>query len=316
MAVFTQLSKLSFRTTQSFHTLLDIDPLDVLPLLTVVLLLTSAPDIWYLRTPLILLCATGLVFRTLLRRPALWYLAATLLGGVIYLNWESADNHKYLMCYWCLALCCAFSLPKKSQGDALALSSRWLIGLCMLLAAVWKIGSADYVSGAFFQFELLADERFAYFTRLLSGVSAEQLADNRDLRMLLADGYLRGIEVSEIALTGSPQVSGLAHAVTWWTVLIEGALGVAFLAPNRPWIAKWRNALLLAFAVSTYSVATVRGFGWMLMLLGLAQCSDREKGFRLGYVLAFLLIQAYMLPIGEIADVIANWMAGETPCNC
>src|SRR5262245_52536824 len=208
------------------------EPLEALPLLTVVLLLTAAPDQWYLRGPLIAAFALGVVYRQWLTRPPLWYVVATLLGTTVYLNWESSDNHKYLFVYWCLALCSAFSLPRQQQGAALAASSRWLIGLCMLLAAAWKLAMPDYRDGSFFEFTLLADERFAHFTRMVAGVSLESLADNRMLIDLLRDGELSGAAVSSIVFSGTSTVGLLAQAMTWWTVAIEGAIGLLFLAPD------------------------------------------------------------------------------------
>src|SRR5947209_4565945 len=164
---------------------LDFEPLHVLPLLTIVLLLTAAPEQWYLRGPLIALFALGIVYQRWLHSPQFWYVVTTLLGTTVYLNWESADNHKYLFVYWCLALCSAFSLPRDQQATALATSSRWLVGLCMLLAAAWKLSMPDYRDGSFFEFTLLADERFAYFSHLAGGTSLESLADNRRLIDLL-----------------------------------------------------------------------------------------------------------------------------------
>src|SRR5262245_34221040 len=135
----------------------DVRPIRVLPLLTVVLLLTAAPPQWYLVGPLVALFALGVVYRRWLARPAFWYIVATLLGTTVYLNWESSDNHKYLFVYWCLALTSALSLPREQQAEALAQSSRWLIGLCMLLAVVWKLSMSDYRDGTFFHYTLLTD---------------------------------------------------------------------------------------------------------------------------------------------------------------
>src|SRR5438876_309129 len=73
---------------------LDFEPLQVLPLLTIVLLLTATPDQWYLRGPLIALFALGVVYQSWLQAPQFWYVVATLLGATVYLNWESSDNHK------------------------------------------------------------------------------------------------------------------------------------------------------------------------------------------------------------------------------
>jgi hypothetical protein len=281
---------------------LDFPPRRVLPLLTVVLLLTAAPEAWYLRGPLVALFAVGVVYRRWLYRPPFWYAVATLLGTTVYLNWESSDNHKYLFVYWCLALCAAFSLPRPQQAAALAAGSRWLIGLCMLLAVAWKLAMPDYRDGSFFQFTLLTDERFAHFAAAACGIAPQTLADNRQLVSLLTSGHLQGAALDSVVLTASPAVGRIALAMTWWTVLIEGLLAAAFLAPDRRGSALARNTLLLIFAATTYFLAPVRGFGWMLMLLGLAQCGQRDRGFRPLYLAAIVLIQAYTLPVTSVVQ--------------
>lgn len=282
------------------------EPLTALPLLTLVLLLTATPDQWYLRGPLVALFALGVVYRRWLRTPQFWYVVATLLGTTVYLNWESSDNHKYLFVYWCLALCGAFSLPRSQQQQALAVSSRWLLALCMLLAVAWKLAMPDYRSGAFFQYTLLADERFAHFTSLTAGLSPPALTDNRALRELICSGQLRGCDVSSVLFGSAAAIPALAQAMTWWTVAIEAALGIAFLLPDRRSTALLRNSLLLLFAGTTYFIAPVRGFGWMLMLLGLGQCDDRDRNFRPLYLAAIVLIQAYTLPVAAVIERLTN----------
>src|SRR5262245_37201227 len=182
------------------------EPREALALLTVVLLLTATPDQWYLRGPLVAVFALAIVYRRWLMAPQFWYVVATLLGTTVYLNWESSDNHKYLFVYWCLALCTAFSLPREQQRAALAVSSRWLIGLCMLLAVAWKLAMPDYRDGSFFEVTLLADERFAYFTNAIAGFPLKSLADNRALQDLLREGHLRGAGVSSVVLAAPPTV--------------------------------------------------------------------------------------------------------------
>ena len=279
---------------------LDIEPREALPLLTIVLLLTATPDQWYLRGPLTALFAVGVVYRRCLTAPPFWYLVATLLGATIYLNWESSDNHKYLFVYWCLALCAGYSLPRPQQWSAIALSSRWLIGLCMLLATAWKLAMPDYRDGSFFEFTLLADPRLAAFAATATGLPQDALAENRQLVDLLRDGHLLGSEVTRVVLTAAPSASALAEIMTWWTIAIEGLLALLFLAPDSPRMAVIRNTLLLMFAATTYALAPVRGFGWMLMLLGLAQCGQREKHYRPAYLAAIVLIQIYTLPMAAV----------------
>src|SRR5262245_45435593 len=285
---------------------LNFEPLRVLPLLTVVLLLTATPDQWYLQGPLVALFALGVVYRRWLAAPAFWYVVATLLGTTVYLNWESSDNHKYLFVYWCLALCSAFSLPVEQQAAALATSSRWLIGLCMLLAAAWKLAMSDYRDASFFQFSLLADERLAHFTSLLAGIPQRTLAENRLLEGLLRDGHLVGSTVQSVALAGTSAVAFVSWLMTIWTVLIEGLLAVVFLVPDRRGVATVRNTLLLTFATTTYLIAPVRGFGWMLMMLGAAQCEERDRAFRPLYLAAIVLIQIYTLPVATVWSRLAT----------
>src|SRR5262245_39533425 len=199
---------------------LNFEPLRVLPLLTVVLLLTATPDQWYLQGPLVALFALGVVYRRWLAAPAFWYVVATLLGTTVYLNWESSDNHKYLFVYWCLALCSAFSLPEEQRSAALATSSRWLIGLCMLLAAAWKLAMPDYRDASFFQFSLLADERLSHFATLAIGIPQQTLAENRLLEALLREGHLIGAPVHSVMLGGSSSAVTISWLMTCWTVLI------------------------------------------------------------------------------------------------
>lgn len=291
---------------------LTLDPLVVLPPLTLLHLLVHAPQAWYLGLVLVPLFALGLTFRRWLTTPPFWYVTAMLLGTTIYFNWESSDNHKYMFVYWCLTLCTTFSLPRSQWSEGLARTSRLLLALCMILATAWKLAMPEYVDSRFFTFELLTDDRFANFTHWTTGVPTATLELNRDLRSFITSNAAAWTPT--VQLGGAAQVAPLALFLTWWTVLIEGLIGLLFLLPAGKWTNRVRNSLLILFAATTYSVAPVRGFGWMLMLLGLAQsphspgstlASDEAK-FRWGYLAGLLLIQAYMLPVGDLLRIVAN----------
>jgi hypothetical protein len=279
-------------------------PPRVLPLLTMVQLLVGTADNGLLFAPLAAWFALGAALPRLLRTPLFWYVTATILGTGVYLTWESADNHRYLFVYWSLALCCAFSLPRAQQPLALAITSRWLIGLCMLLAAAWKIASPDYLSGSFFHYELLADERFAHFASWTSGLSLEQLTENRTLRESLVAGQLTGVELSQVQLHFTPTITAIAKVLTWWTLGIESLLTGLFLAAAvvrcRPRLVLVANLTLLLFAATTYAVAPVRGFGGVLMLLGLAQCESGQKKLRYVFLAAFVLMQLCPMPLMDL----------------
>ena len=57
--------------------------------------------------------------------------------------------------------------------------------------------------------------------------------------------------------------------------------------------ARWRDAALLLFACTTFAFATVRGFGWLLMALGVAQSEPDRRPVWVGYVAVFFLIEIY-----------------------
>ena len=59
------------------------------------------------------------------------YLALTLIN-----EWHFADNHKYLMAYWALAI--TLSLWAKDEANILKVTARYLIGLTFIFATIWK----------------------------------------------------------------------------------------------------------------------------------------------------------------------------------
>ena len=81
--------------------------------------------------------------------------------------------------------------------------------------------------------------------------------------------------------------------MTWWTVFLEGAVAVAFLWPLERGVSRGRDALLLLFCVTTYAVAPVEGFGWLLIAMGVAQCAPERRRTRLLYLAVFALVLFY-----------------------
>jgi hypothetical protein len=54
-----------------------------------------------------------------------------------------------------------------------------------------------------------------------------------------------------------------------------------------------RHATLLTFCVVTYAFAPVAGFGWLLLVMGVAQTEPRQAWLRRSYVAGFLLVLFY-----------------------
>ena len=85
----------------------------------------------------------------------------------------------------------------------------------------------------------------------------------------------------------------LAGFATFWTLGSEALLAAAFLWPGAGGLARWRDGALLLFCASTYAVATIEGFGWLLIAMGVAQCDPGRRRWRTLYLTLFALILVY-----------------------
>lgn len=250
------------------------------------------------------LAGAGLLLPGLLRRPALWGALFILTASRVVFDWPLADNHAYLLSYWCLAItvsCCV-----ADRGRALAVNGRWLIALVFGFATLWKaVLAPDFLDGTFFRVTLLVDPRFEAFTRLVGGLSIEEIDAARAALGRHADsGTLEALA----AATASIRLERLAFAITGWTLAIEAAVAVAFGSWRGRGPSKFRDILLIVFCASTYAVATVDGFGWLLIAMGVAQCEADRPRTRAAYLSTFALILFYReVPwIAWLADLLGR----------
>jgi hypothetical protein len=193
--------------------------------------------------------------------------------------------------YWCLAF--GLSLLATDRPQTLARSARIITGLVFLLALVWKLTSQDFVEGGFFEFTLLTDDRFRTVAEGIGGLSVGAIDANvADIANWWSPNYL----ASSVPLESAPGIEPLAQAMTAWTLLIEGVIALTFLLPRGRRIGRLGELALLAFIATTYGLAPVVGFGWVLLLLGLAQTSFSPRVAHLLYPVAFVSLQAaYMI---------------------
>jgi hypothetical protein len=269
--------------------------LDLYAIMTLLLLLLYPSNYWYVRIPITVLCVSAFVFRSLRLDPRFWFVVGMTVMAGNYQNWFAVDNHKYLLGYWCLALfsCLLTSEPEKS----LAVIARRLVALSFLFAVFWKLASRDYLNGTFFHYSLLLDERFRGVSELLGGMTREMIDGNRAAYRALIN-FDSTIDAVHLLYTNG--VTNLAKLVTWWTLFIEAAVTASFLWPKGKFISKGRDFILIVFILSTYSVAPVLGFGWTLIIMGLAQCEDRYRYIAWVYMSAFIALQVYNLPFRAI----------------
>ncbi len=263
----------------------DLDAVDTALVLTLLLLLLRPIGVGFVRPSILLLAGAGLLRTSLKRSPALWLTLAALTAWRVVSDWPLADNHAYLLSYWCLAI--GLALRSADPAVFLAANGRRLIALAFGFAVLWKVFlSPDYMDGTFFRVTLLSDPRFEGVTRLVGGLGPDLLERARLALWQHADGIAPSLEVP--TLPGRFQV--LATFLTLWTVALEALVAIAFLV-SRQRVAGVRDALLLVFCATTYSVApTIASFGWLLLAMGVAQCDSARARMRLSYLFVFGLI--------------------------
>ena len=248
-------------------------------------LLLDAPLFWFQRVPLQIACGVALLWPGLARDARAWAVITVLTAWPLVWNWPFSDNHDYLRALGALAV--ALALTTADPAVALRSSARLLVGVTFFFATLWKLViSPDWLDGTFFRVTLLADPRFHDLAVLAGGATWDTL-DAFDAALT---GFLSGTGGWPAAFVEPPGLSRLALALTAVTAVIEAGIALAFLWPR---LARFRNALLIAFGATTFAFATVRGFGFLLMTLGLAQCEDDERRTRIAYVATLFLIEAY-----------------------
>ncbi len=279
---------------QFFGDLLGQPPADLVFRLTLLtLLLHGSSDRW-LDVPLQVVCGLALVSRTHHRSPVTWLLVAVFVWGINATDWLWIDNHKFLMSYWVLA--CALAATATDADPVLRWNGRLLAGLCFAFATLWKLVGGQYLNGEFFTYTLLLDDRMEFLAHHLGGVSPADLAQARALENTLA---LVPGDTVRATLPGGPRLHAVALLLSWWTIAIEAAITALFLG-GTAFCRRWRDAALLAFVASTYVLVPVLGFGYILVILGLASCRAEQPRCRAAYLIALVILQLGRLPWEEL----------------
>jgi hypothetical protein len=277
---------------------LDLSPLELSVDLTLLLLLLYSSPIWYVRIPITILVILAFLHRSLRLAATFWFVVTAIVLAGNLMAWYSVDNHKHLMAYWCLAI--ALSLIADKPNEILVSNARMLIGLTFLFAFFWKIVSPDFRSGSFFEYSLLFDDRFRFFAGTFGGQIEPVTKVNRAALTALTsyDSQLHSVRIIQ-----SGGILVLGTVITYLSLTLEGLVAVTFLVPAFGRVrvfGRVRDACLLAFVVSTYSIATVVGFGWTLIIMGIAQCPTRWRTTRVLYLVSFVMLQVYRLPWREL----------------
>ncbi len=220
-----------------------------------------------------------------LGHPAPWLVLAAVLGGAQFRDWWLLDDHVVATTYWLLAL--GLSRLAHDPDRVRRTAARLLVGAVFLLAFGWKLLSSQYVSGEFFHYTLLRDDRFEPAAVLVGGADADDLDGAR----LEVTGFTSTAPPDEAIVVGTgPRVGLFADVLTWYGLALEGAIAAAFLLPLRGrWVVA-RPLTLGLFCFTTYLVVPVVGFALLLTALGAAETTEaRWRGVYLGLaVFAFV----------------------------
>jgi hypothetical protein len=253
-------------------------PLDWMPQVMLVFLLCWRP--WAAYSPrgslaaLIGMCQTvlvmlGLLAPSLAASPSLWVAIAAAQLSWIPLAYHAADNHQYLIGYWCLTVWLALRAGGERGSDILRSNATLLIGLCFLCAVISKLMSHRYRDGSMFAYLLLMDPRFLMLATTVAGVSAATQAAHA-----AASGLVRA-EWGQVVVPISPRLQRTAVALSGWTIGVEALIAAVFLIP-APGFEGVRVASFVSFALPTYLFVAVPAFGQILTIMLAATVADLE----------------------------------------
>ena len=254
----------------------------------------------YFANPVIILAIIGFILPSLPKRQSFWVIVAILITLKSLSEWSTQDNHRYLFNYWCIAL--AIAMGHKDPLKMLAMNARIFIGLAFAFAVIWKgFLSPDFRNGDYFHFIYLTDSKFQYFLQIFCQIPAETINNNYGLMHQLAES-----PTLQVQLQGMDHLHLIAQMTTWWTLLIESTVAIAFLSPTKKWLGPYRDWLLMTFAIVTYFVITISSFGIILMTLGYTQSSVNNLRIRRAYMATIVIIFVFakMKPLVILVKVL------------
>ena len=255
-------------------------------LTALLLLLYSPPYDTLSNCVLPICCGLLLIFPQLLNQRLIWLTIAAFFVETNLRFWFQFDNHHYLATYWCLVCLLAAGQKDSDSEKILQWNGRILIGLCFFLATLWKSIANQYFDGSFLHLTFLLDPRLNLAVSLFGGLEPDVLQSNRELYSQLFNSN----PGTALTLISSSRLSLFSLILSYWTLLCEGAIALAFLSPRPRWLHNFRDWLLLFFIVSTYPFTPIFGFAALLLVIGFAQCR-RTRPLRL---LVYLLLLVFI----------------------
>ena len=238
-----------------------------------------------------------LVFPIIIRKPAFWAALALSATVVTILEWETTDNHKYLLLYWLwVVVFCHAAVDPDQKRRVLVFNARFFLCFVFLAAVAQKLSSPSYRSGEMFEFFLYCDPRFTAFGKLV-GINPAVADAVQNVIDFFKSPFSQVIN-NELLLPGTDRARIVAQVLTFWDVSLQSLIGVLFLL-RRTFTDKIAHLLLLFFILTTYLPAPVFGFGWILAIMGFALAKDAFPRIAGAYFVSFFTILLYQLPWRE-----------------
>ena len=240
---------------------------------------------------------TVLLFPAAARSALLWGVLAATATVTVVREWDLADNHKYLLCYWLWVMCVAHMTGDHAfRNLIIRVNARFFLIFIFLGAALQKFLSATYMSGAMFEMELLLDPRFHAFAKL-AGIDNGLVEESVRRVLLLQNPYVQ-VGDNYIKLTTDDHVHRIATLVTLYDFYVQVAIGALLLFCRRATDLA-AHVLLLLFILTTYIPAPVFGFGVTLCVMGFALAKERFQLISVAYLASIIAVIAYQMPWRE-----------------
>ena len=235
-----------------------------------------------------------------------WLAIAALILYDAASGWYITDNHEWLFGLWALTI--ALTLRFSGIDDrkmALESNARWLLVLVMLYAVLQKALDPTFLSGEFFTYTFLTDDRFVPWTKLVGGLGEAEVASNYE-----SFYSLFGSEATmQIQLASNYVITLIGKLTTWWLWGIELLIGILFIFKQRT-LELWGHLLMVFFVAVTYTIAPVYGFGLLLTAAAALLAHDRFPRILRCYlaVAVYLLVLDSLWLLFAVEPVHAVWL--------
>tara|TARA_Y100001935_G_scaffold252429_1_gene256317 strand:- start:4320 stop:5192 length:873 start_codon:yes stop_codon:yes gene_type:complete len=230
--------------------------------------------------PILTLGSIGILFERSRHSKYYWISITTFYFLFVIQNWQIIDNHIYLWGYWLLAICTSFFTT--NQHESLKLSAKYLIAFCMAYAFVQKL-NPNFLSGDFFYYKLITDQRFNFIGPLIQYNLSEVISEN--IYLINKVTY----ETKTVILNAGPYIlHPISKFLTWYTLIIEGILALLFFLKRKK-VYIWQHSFLLIFG-SLYFVLPIRGFAYALLTMGFVLIKKEDIKLKFIYILYLFYI--------------------------